>query len=447
MKSPIGNQTVELVSTKNSISDVVMNTINNTDQEEPFMVCSLGDVVQKYLRWQQKMPRVKPFYAVKSNGSPEVIKILNILGTGFDCASKTEIQTILALGVDPSRIIYANPCKTRGFIRHAYSVGVNKMTFDNEVELHKIKALHPNAELVIRIRVDDSSSVCPLGIKFGCSLKDAAHLLKVAKSLDLNVIGVSFHVGSNCQDSSAFTSAILSSRHVFNIAADIGYNMDLLDIGGGFPGSKGPYVSFEEIAKVVNQALDEYFPPELGVNIIAEPGRYFVASAFTLCANIIAKRDTVAEDGEASCMYYLNDGVYGSFNCLIFDHAEIEAVPLVDSKYRKVVKSSLWGPTCDSIDVIVKSCDMPVLNVGEWIMFENMGAYTICAASTFNGFQQPEMKWILPVHILKYLKSLPNWPSLLEAFGDQVVNLTHHMSSEKDSSLSEICLLPQPVSA
>jgi len=370
---------------------------------------------------------------------------LAALGTGFDCASKTEIQSVMNLGVDPSRIIYANPCKTKGFIKHAANVGVDMMTFDNELELHKVKNLHPNAKLVIRIRVDDSASVCQLGVKFGCNLKDVPHLLQVAKDLDLNVIGVSFHVGSGCRDCSAYQSAIASSRHVFNIAEEIGHHMDLLDIGGGFPGSKGAHISFEEIVGIVNESLDEFFPPECGVKIIAEPGRYFVASAFTLCANIIAKRETVSEDGEPISMYYLNDGVYGSFNCLIFDHAEVEPIPLVDLHYRHMLKSSVWGPTCDSIDCILKSCTLPSMNIGEWLMFENMGAYTICAASTFNGFQKPDMKWVLPVHVLSYLQQLPTWNQLLEAFGDKSLDSSKgNISPDCDNiSNSGINIMPR----
>ncbi|KAG8198884.1 hypothetical protein JTE90_015098 [Oedothorax gibbosus] len=446
MKAIVDTPTVELVADK-TISDVITKNITNMEQEEPFIVADLADIVYKFKLWKLKMPRVEPFYAVKCNSAPTVIHLLAALGTGFDCASKAEIESVLSLGVEPSRIIYANPCKTKGFIRHAANVGVKMMTFDNEMELHKVKAIHPDAELVIRIRVDDSSSVCQLGVKFGCNVKDVPHLLKVAKELDLNVIGVSFHVGSNCRDTSAYSSAIENCRQIFDLAADIGYHMDFLDIGGGFPGFNGPYASFEEIAEVVADSLDEHFPIESGVKIIAEPGRFFVASAFTLCANIIAKRETVSEEGEPISMYYLNDGVYGSFNCLIFDHAEVEPVPLVDTKYRSVMKSSVWGPTCDSIDCILKTCHLPCMNVGEWVMFENMGAYTICAASTFNGFQKPEIKSVLPVHILQYLQTLPTWPNLLEAFGNQALDFTNaNINTENLTTNGEIHLLPHPES-
>ena len=444
----MGTPSVEIVTDK-AVFDIV-DEIIHTDQEEPFLIADLADIVYKYKVWKLRMPRIQPFYAVKCNDSAAVLHLLAALGTGFDCASKAEIENVLSIGVEPSRIIYANPCKTRSFIKHAANVGVDLMTFDNEIELHKVKILHPDAQLVIRIRVDDSSAICKLGLKFGCDMEDVTHLLEVAKELDLNVVGVSFHVGSGCQDSGAYRTAVSSCRQVFDIAAEVGFSMDLLDIGGGFPGSKGPYISFEEIANVVNQSLDEHFPPECGVKIIAEPGRYFVASAFTLCTNIIAKRDVISEEDNEPCsMYYVNDGVYGSFNCLIFDHAEVQPVPLVDTTDRPLQKCSVWGPTCDSLDRILEVITLPTMDVGEWMAFENMGAYTVCAASTFNGFQKPLIKCILPQHVLTYLQQLPTWSNLVEAFGDQVLDFSNaNIGPECDnhSTTSDICLLPHPES-
>lgn len=134
------------------------------------------------------------FAAIKSNPDPMVVKLLAALGLGFDCASKSEIQQVLQLGVDPERIIYANPCKQASFIRYAAQQQVAKMTFDNAEELHKIKLLYPNAELVLRILTDDSKSLCQLGLKFGAPMERVASLLQTAKDLELNVIGVRYVV-------------------------------------------------------------------------------------------------------------------------------------------------------------------------------------------------------------------------------------------------------------
>jgi ornithine decarboxylase len=98
---------------------------------------------------------------VKCNPDPEVLRLLAALGTGFDCASKVEIEQVLKLGIDPSRIIYAQPCKTKSYVRFAAEQGVKQMTFDNSDELYKIRALFPDAELFVRIITDDSSLMPP----------------------------------------------------------------------------------------------------------------------------------------------------------------------------------------------------------------------------------------------------------------------------------------------
>ncbi|KAI9313037.1 ornithine decarboxylase [Dichotomocladium elegans] len=372
----------------------------DSDQENAFFVGDLGEVYRQHLRWKALLPRIEPFFAIKSNPDPMVVKLLAALGTGFDCASKSEIQQVLQLGVDPERIIYANPCKQASFVRYANQQRVAKMTFDNLEELHKIKMLYPDAELVLRILTDDSKSLCQLGLKFGAPLETVPTLLETAKALDLNVIGISFHVGSGCLDEHAFVDAILRARKAFDMGAEYGYRFTLLDVGGGFPGADvQDGITFEKVAAVLAPAVDRLFPSN--VRVIAEPGRYYVASAFTICTSVIGRRTIHSEQTtEKQYMYYVNDGMYGSFNCILFDHQVVyPKVLLRDQKfhYGEQIKGeaeytcSVWGPTCDSIDCLTKESRLPVLEDGDWLYWENMGAYTICAASQFNGFRKSDV--------------------------------------------------------
>ena len=278
------------------------------------------------------------------------------------------------------------------------------MTFDNADELHKIKALFPDAELFLRILTDDSSSLCRLSLKFGASLDCTKELLQLARDLDLNVTGVSFHVGSGASDPESFVKAVQDSRTVFDQATELGYNLKILDVGGGFSSD-----TFDEMAAVLSEALDDYFPPS--VRVIGEPGRYYVASAFTLACNIIARRDI--EDpasGDKSYMIYLNDGVYGNFSSIIFDHQH--PVPqILSSKAgiasRNLTEYSIWGPTCDGIDRITESCAFrEVLDIGDWLYFKEMGAYTKCSATRFNGFTD--------IHEAIYVSSEPGASAILK---------------------------------
>ena len=382
--------------------------VNSTKEIEPFFVADLSSVASQFQKWRLKLPRFTPFYAVKSNNNPGVVKTLISLGASFDCASLAEIKAVLDFGVSPRKIIYANPCKSPNYIRYAAQNGINRMTFDNIDELYKIKENHPTAELVIRIHVDDSKSICAFGVKFGVRLGNTKALLEAALKLELNVIGVSFHVGSGCTDASAYADAIKRAKSVFDEAKEVGFNFNLLDIGGGFPGVGGSYVKleFEEIADAVNEAYDEYFGGAKDIELMAEPGRYFNLNAFSLVTNITSRRTIETGDGK-SFMYYVNDGVYGSFNCLIFDHAALSYPRILLNKAEGLTvhstaeemkaplyDCSIWGPTCDSIDCLSKSIKMPELNVGDWLIFDNMGAYTLVASSGFNGMTNPKVFYL-----------------------------------------------------
>lgn len=212
--------------------------------------------------------------------------MLAALGAGFDCASNAEINQVLGVGgIDPSRIIFANPCKAASFIRNAAKMGVDLMTFDNTDELYKVARGHPKAKLVVRILTDDSKSLCAFNMKFGASLATVPTLLAKARELDLDVVGVSFHVGSGCYDPSVYADAIARARAAFDMGKDAGYTFKLLDVGGGFEDEL-----FEQAGEVLNFAIERYFPERTGIKIIAEPGRYFVSTAFRLATNIIARR-------------------------------------------------------------------------------------------------------------------------------------------------------------
>uniref|UniRef100_A0A3B4ZZP7 ornithine decarboxylase n=1 Tax=Stegastes partitus TaxID=144197 RepID=A0A3B4ZZP7_9TELE len=371
------------------------------DNEEPFYVLSLDSMLKRHLRWLTNLPRVKPFYAMKCNNTPTVVRMLMALGTGFDCASKAEIQLALSLGVTPDKIIYAHTTKPMSHIRYACNHRVDVMTFDSEGELLKISLCHPQAKLVLRIAVDDSKSLVRLSSKFGARMSSVGKLLEQAGELGLEVIGVSFHVGSGCTGSLAYKQAIADARYVFDVASLLGFQMRLLDIGGGFSGIGDFQEKFEEFSEVINAALDKYFPPGSGVEVIAEPGRYYVESAFTLAVNVVAKRvvaDEVDEQNSKSMMYYINDGVYGSMSCITFDPAHSKLEPS-EPTYPSVI----WGPTCDSIDKVTENYWMPELHVGEWLLIDNMGAYSVSVSTDFNSFERAR---IYPVVTAKTWQAL-----------------------------------------
>ncbi|XP_055376390.1 ornithine decarboxylase 1-like, partial [Condylostylus longicornis] len=381
--------------------DEIISSPEFIKSEEPLYIVDLADIVNKFFVWKEVMPRVQPFYAVKCNDHPVILKLLSELGTGFDCASKGEINRVMNLDVQSNRIIFANPTKPIAHLLHAKQYGVYTMTYDGEYELHKIKKYFPNASLVLRIRCEAEKAQCPLGEKFGCDpIIDAPKLLKIAYDLNLNVVGISFHVGSGCQDFPVYERAIAHSKRLFEYGETLGFKMNLLDIGGGFPGKKNSKIL--EVGGIISRALNKYFPPEDNITIIAEPGRFFVASSHTLICKVHSKREVVRENKLEKVMYFINDGVYGSFNCILYDHQAATPQYLKENINEKdengnimKYKSSIWGPTCDALDQICEEVYFPKLEIGEVIIFENMGAYTVPIASAFNGFPLPKIQFFM----------------------------------------------------
>jgi ornithine decarboxylase len=386
----------KLFKKNNDVYDIIDSFLENNVSDEAFYIIDIGKVISQYNRWTEKLPLVKPYYAIKCNPNPVVIKVLSSLGCNFDCASKNEIAVVNQITGDPSRIIFANPCKMSNQIKYARANDIDLMTFDCDQELYKIKLYHPYADLVLRIAVDDSGSLCKFNKKFGCKMEDVESILTLTKTMGLTVVGVSFHVGSGCTNVNNYNHAIQLSRKVFDIAAGMGIKMDLLDIGGGFPGSENEHLKFEEIADVINEALVQHFGDMVNdMRIIAEPGRYMVANSHILVLNVIGKKVFSDKDnGVKRFTYYLNDGVYGSFNCIYFDHAKPNILAY-NERHGEEYTSVLFGPTCDSLDIIAEDIKLPELAIGEWIFVEHFGAYTSAAASTFNGFQKTNSYYII----------------------------------------------------
>jgi len=374
---------------------IINDCLEDTQSERAFFLIDLGEITKSYLNWINHLPNVKPYYAVKCNPNPVLLEVLASLGANFDCASENEMKTIIEITKDPTRIIFANPCKMTSQIRYARSNDVDLMTFDCEEELYKIKLYHPYANLVLRLAVDDSKSLCKFNKKFGCKLEEVKELLLIVKTLKLIVVGVSFHVGSGCSSSENYYKAIQDCKTAVDIANEIGIKMSIVDIGGGFPGLDTT-IKFEDIAVEVNRGMANFFQKEIDNNeiqFISEPGRYFAQKSHTLVLNVIGKKIIKNDDGEKVIIYYLNDGIYGSFNCIYFDHNKPLVLPF-NERDGELFKSILFGPTCDSIDLISENVMLPELAVGEWVYVENFGAYTSAASSAFNGFKTSVCKYI-----------------------------------------------------
>jgi len=386
---------VTLYGSDYEIYDIINDYLQENQNEEAFYLIDLGKITKAYSKWTTLLPDVIPYYAVKCNPTPVLLETLSLLGAYFDCASETEIKTIIEITNDPSRIIFANPCKMTSHIKYARSNDVDLMTFDCEEELYKIKSYHPYANVILRLAVDDSKSKCKFNKKFGCKLDKVEELLTISKILKLNVVGFSFHVGSDCDSADIYYDALKSCFNACKLAEKLDINIKIIDVGGGFPGIDKD-ITFEKIANKINEGIKDMFKDKLKlkeIKFIAEPGRFFAQDSHTLVLNVIGKKKIKNEENEDVIVYYLNDGIYGSFNCIYFDHCSPLILPF-NKRYDKLHKSIIFGPTCDSIDLITDNIMLPELAIGDWIYVENFGAYTLAASSWFNGFKTTICKYI-----------------------------------------------------
>ena len=252
------------------------------------------------------------------------------------------------------------------------------MTYDNSDELKKIKEYCETAGLVVRLKVPDTGSQVEMSSKFGAEPADAQKLIQQAFDMGLKVEGISFHVGSQCTNFDNFTAALAITSEIFNDARKKGFNLNLVDIGGGFPVPYDPQVpEFKVLAGLLNSELKRLFPDD--IEILAEPGRFIVATAAFLVSEIIGK---ARRDGKV--YYHINDGVYHTFSGVVYDHwiPNFSAFKEGEHEICAVV-----GPTCDSFDKITLSADLPAnLGVGDFLYTENIGAYSTASSTKFNGF-------------------------------------------------------------
>lgn len=345
----------------------------------PLLILSLKQIEANYLCLKKYMPRVRVFYAIKANPHPEILKTMINLGSSFDVASDGEIRTLYDMGVQGERLIYANPVKTTGGLEACRECGVSKMTFDSASEIDKIKAQCPDATVLLRLRIDNSSAHVDLNKKFGAARENAIDLMLKAKAAGLDMAGIAFHVGSQTVSADPYLHALDIARELFEEAKTAGLKLRILDIGGGFPIPEPKvYFNFPEMLKQINARLDEDFP---NTEIWAEPGRYICGTAVNLITSVIGVNERGGQP-----WYFLDEGLYGTFSGVIFDQWDFKLLSFKEGEER--VAATFAGPSCDSLDIMFRGKLTVPLEVGDLLLVPSCGAYTSASATTFNGFSK-----------------------------------------------------------
>ena len=350
-------------------------------------------------KWKQELPNVRPYYAVKCNPEPNLIQWL-APHAAFDCASSREIEIVCEYA-PRSDIIFANPCKKKEDIEFAQESGVQVTVVDSKEELKKLDECAWEGSSLIRIMVDDKGSKMPFSSKFGIHLTQAVSIYGEAQRLGQKISGISFHVGSGCIDTNQYYEAILNANSLISLIDPYkhinkkqGYT---IDIGGGFEDH-----SFANAAASIRRSHG--FIPS-NIELIAEPGRYFAASSHDLFVKVIGKKTAAS-----GFRYTIDESLYGQFSCIPFDQAKPRwiRVRAAGEPQRKTCQGVLYGRTCDGLDLIAVG-EAEELELGDWLWFPNMGAYTSVTSSEFNGFRPPE----LVIDELPNVSEFDSWPTNL----------------------------------
>ena len=352
----------------------------------PLVVVDHDLLRRAYASFRRHLPKVQAYYAVKANPAPEILRTLYQAGASFDVASLAEfllVHTLIEHLPDKERqdyiwdkIIYANPIKPRETLM-ALNQYKPLITYDNGEELRKIKRYAPAAGLVLRLRVPNTGSMVELSSKFGCDTGEAVDLILEAFRIGLKVEGLSFHVGSQCTNFDNFVQALNIAAAIMNEARSRGHEIKILDIGGGFPVPYDHSVKpLNVLARKINAEIDRLFAKD--IEILAEPGRFLVAGAATAISRVIGK---AMRDGKRC--YYVDDSVYHTYSGIIFDHCQYRVKAF---KRGTPGICTVFGQTCDGMDTIAQSEELPELEIDDLVYSEDIGAYSNASSTWFNGF-------------------------------------------------------------
>jgi ornithine decarboxylase len=339
------------------------------------------DVLAVAARWFQDNFKGDVLYAVKANPSAWVIRALAEQGVrSFDVASIPEIE-LVSEHAPGSRMAFMHPVKSRKAISAAYfDHGVRTFAFDTHEELAKIIDATGQAKdlnLIVRMAAPVEGAMYALSGKFGVEAHAAPALLLAARRATQDLMGVSFHVGSQCMRPTAYQAAMAQASRALVRA---GVFADVVDVGGGFPSVYPGMIppAMADYMDSIHRGFAEMMVHET-TELWCEPGRALVAESSSMLVKVELKK------GDA---LYLNDGSYGT----LFDAAHTKwpfPVRLVrDGEASSELKPfRFYGPTCDSIDHMPGPFWLPAdVEEGDYIEIGMLGAYGVAMNTRFNGF-------------------------------------------------------------
>ncbi|MCI4626834.1 MAG: type III PLP-dependent enzyme [Candidatus Magnetoovum sp. WYHC-5] len=361
-----------------------LNFIDKGDIQTPCLIIDSELIKKNALTIGKDIQDSSVFYAVKANPAKDILHLLDTLGIGFEISSEGELRVLRELNVNPDKIISSNPVKTITFLKSAYEYGLRYYAFDSIAEIDKLARYAPGSFVYLRLSVPNEGSEWPLSKKFGVEIEDAIILMQAALSKGLVPVGITFHVGSQCNNLYNWNIALDKTKILWEAAKMAGINLKIINIGGGYPVRyTRDVLTIQKIETNINTLIKERFPQGTIVHI--EPGRVMVGEAGIFATSVTGKARRGYED-----WLYIDVGV---FNGLMESVGGIKYC-FVSETHDGIGEEKSWviaGPSCDSFDVIDKNILLREPQIGDMVLILSSGAYTVSYASEFNGCMIPNI--------------------------------------------------------
>lgn len=364
--------------------------VSGLKHKTPFFLFSKKKILDNINTFKNSLPGSDIYYAMKANFEPEILKIIDESGCGFEVASKYELAMLKKLNISPKKIIYGTSVKPAEHIKDFFDYGVDTFACDSFPELEKLALVAPGSKVYIRARVNDSGSVFQFSEKFGTDIKNVTSLLTRAKERGLIPYGISFHVGSQASNPKAWAQAIKDLTETINeLEKSSGIKIEILNIGGGYPCKYASSEEAPEVEEITSEIKEELNNLPYQPKIILEPGRGVIADTAIVVTSVIAR----VERGSNTWLF-LDAGAYNAFfEAMAYQGSTRYSITSLRNSYDSgEMMFSIAGPTGDSQDVISREVLLPKdIEVGDKLIFYSVGAYSLVAVSPFNGFPKPDI--------------------------------------------------------
>jgi ornithine decarboxylase len=364
-------------------TEVIRDFFERKRLDTPMLLLSRSEIVRSYRSLRAALPRAAVHYAVKSNSHSAFVDTIYSQGGRFEVCSASEIESVVRAGAEPENLVHSHPVRAIREYDRAIAAGVRTYVVDNIEEIRKLARYRgTRLKILIRYRINNNTkAVVDLQYKFGCTADEVLPLAREIEKAGHDVYGLCFHVGSQCVYAENYVLAITTARHLIHALGLNGFDVRMLDIGGGFPVEYiAPVPPIDRFCEPINRALNEHIRP--GIEVICEPGRFLSASPVTLVCSVIGK---AVRDGKV--WYYLDDGLYSTFSGIVYDQCQY---PVITDRAGEGRLSVLAGPTCDSFDIMYDGLMIPEHEIGDMFVFPLTGAYCAVSGSNFNGLKRPD---------------------------------------------------------